>query len=91
MFFNLIRKGDIGFGEDYMQGKWETSDLYSLLLLALKNQTILSSLINGNRLSLLGKITEHRKNENTLNKSRDNIKYHYDLGTIFIHYGSTNL
>ena len=83
VFFNLIRKGDIGFGEDYMQGKWETSDLYSLLLLALKNQTILSSLINGNRLSLLGKITEHRKNENTLNKSRDNIKYHYDLGNDF--------
>ena len=83
VFFNLIRKGDIGFGEDYMQGKWETSDLYSLLLLALKNQTILSSLINGNRLSLLKKITEHRKNENTLNKSRDNIKYHYDLGNDF--------
>ena len=59
--FLAIRKGDIGFGEDYMQGKWETSDLYSLLLLALKNQTILSSLINGNRLSLLGKITKHRK------------------------------
>ena len=83
VFFNLIRKGDIGFGEDYMQGKWETSDLYSLLLLALKNQTILSSLINGNRLSLLGKIIKHRKNENTLNKSRDNIKYHYDLGNDF--------
>ena len=66
-----------------MQGKWETSDLYSLLLLALKNQTILSSLINGNRLSLLGKIKKHRKNENTLNKSRDNIKYHYDLGNDF--------
>ena len=83
VFFNLIRKGDIGFGEDYMQGKWETSDLYSLLLLALKNQTILSSLINGNRLSLLGKITEHRKNENTLKKSKNNIKYHYDLGNDF--------
>ena len=38
VFFNLIRK-DIGFGEDYMQGKWETSDLYSLLLLALMNQS----------------------------------------------------
>ncbi|GIR49949.1 MAG: hypothetical protein CM15mP58_20460 [Burkholderiaceae bacterium] len=35
--FNLIRTGDIGFGErSYMQGKWETSDLYSLLLLALR-------------------------------------------------------
>ena len=83
VLMNLIRKGDIGFGEDYIHGKWDTNNLHALLQLAVRNRDVLSALVDGNRLFLLGKLVKHRTNENTVSKATENIKYHYDLGNEF--------
>lgn len=47
---NLIRKGDIGFADDYRAGKWDTDDINQLVQVGLKNQTAMQDMVAGNKL-----------------------------------------
>ncbi|HEX4486122.1 MAG TPA: cyclopropane-fatty-acyl-phospholipid synthase family protein [Terriglobales bacterium] len=83
-FRRAVLGGDVGIGESYMQGEWSTPDLIAVVQLGVRN---LDRLEQGSR--LLGIVSRavdffsHRRNANTLDGSRRNISYHYDLGNDF--------
>jgi cyclopropane-fatty-acyl-phospholipid synthase len=80
---NLIRKGDIGFADDYRQGYWDTSDLIALTTLGLENRQALDQCIAGSTLSRALAMVSYLFKINTLQGSRKNIHAHYDLGNAF--------
>lgn len=80
---NLISKGDIGFAEDYRDGKWDTDDLIALNTLGLANRKALDNLVGNNYLSRLMAIMSYTLRNNTVRGSKKNIQAHYDLGNDF--------
>ena len=40
LYKDLVLRGDLGFAEGYIENKWETSNLNSLLKILLKNQQL---------------------------------------------------
>jgi cyclopropane-fatty-acyl-phospholipid synthase len=82
--------GDIGFGESYIDGDWETPDLTSLLgwfLLNLENAPTLTGSQQAKSLALnllrLGNRLGHLLRPNTRANARRNISAHYDLSDDF--------
>ena len=84
-FFNkVLSGGSIGFGEAYVEGDWDTTDLSGLLLLLAKNQEDLGRISRG--FSILAKHANRiyqRARRNTLERSKENIQAHYDLSNDF--------
>ena len=79
----ILRKGNVGFAESYMNGDFSTSNLKNLLIFAQQNES--SYLYNKQGkwfYKLLSKINNYL-NQNTKFKSQKNISYHYDLGNKF--------
>lgn len=83
VFPNIMRKGDIGFAEDYRAGKWETDDLNSLITLGLENKTAMHRLVTGNRMYRVFAMMSYLLRLNTVKGSKKNIHAHYDLGNDF--------
>ena len=83
LFEDVLARGDIGFGESYIDGAWESPDLTSLLTLLNRNREILGRAIHGQAWSLLIERLRHFRNANTRAGSRRNIMAHYDLGNDF--------
>ena len=83
MFEDVLARGDIGFGEAYIDGSWETPDLAALLTLFNRNRETLARAIHGRWWALLIERLRHFKNANTRAGSRRNIMAHYDLGNNF--------
>jgi cyclopropane-fatty-acyl-phospholipid synthase len=79
----LLRGGDIGWAEAYMEGDWDSPDLESLFRWALGNEAAMQQLIRGNLLLRLINRLRHLRRANTRKGSRRNIAYHYDLGNDF--------
>jgi len=80
----LVARGDIGLGEDYIAGAWETDDIEALISLFLLNLDRLENFAHGslwNRLSFVLLNTVVRRNNET--GSRRNIEAHYDVGNDF--------
>lgn len=80
---NLIRKGDVGFAEDYRAGYWDTDNLVALTTLGLVNRSALDNLIAGSKISRTVNSLSYLLRLNTLKGSRKNIHAHYDLGNEF--------
>ena len=80
---NMIRKGDIGFAEDYRAGNWETDDLTALTTLGLVNRRALDRLVTGNNFSRTLSMLSYLLRLNSLKGSKKNIHAHYDLGNEF--------
>lgn len=81
--------GDIGFGESYVDGDWETSDLTSLIQWVIGNIET-SGVMSGSKAKNIGfNLLEtfnkvgHFFNRNTKTGSAKNISYHYDLSNEF--------
>lgn len=83
MFEDVLARGDIGFGESYIDGAWESPDLACLLTLLNRNRDTLGRAIHGHGWSLLIERLRHFRNANTRAGSRRNIMAHYDLGNDF--------
>jgi len=84
-----ILYGDIGFGEAYVDGLWDTDNITNVIkwvLLNVENAPGLSGsktkAVALNLLKLLNKLS-HFKRSNTLEGSRKNISEHYDLNNDF--------
>ena len=80
--YNLIRGGSIGFAECYMRGEFETDDLSNLIELTARNiKTIykFSGLLD----FPLFNFVKNKIIKNTINRSKENIARHYDLGNDF--------
>ena len=80
---NMMRKGDIGFADDYRAGQWDTDDLTALLNLGLSNKQALDRLVLGNRLFRTLSTLSYLLRLNTVKGSKKNIHAHYDLGNSF--------
>jgi cyclopropane-fatty-acyl-phospholipid synthase len=80
-FLKLIFSGDVGAGESYMDGDWDSSDLPALLELLSRNQNQVETRNTGlSFFSILANRVLHLLRPNSLRGSRRNIQNHYDLG-----------
>ncbi len=80
---NLATKGDIGFAEDYRDGKWDSENLPALIYVALKNEDALNSYIYGTSFYRVVAQFVNFFKRNNLKGSKRNIQAHYDLGNDF--------
>jgi cyclopropane-fatty-acyl-phospholipid synthase len=80
----LVARGDIGLGEDYIAGTWETHDLEALIRFFILNIDELEGFANGNPLNRLA-FTLHNTlvRRNSLSGAKRNIEAHYDVGNDF--------
>lgn len=78
-----VARGDIGFGEGYMQGLWSTPCLTALLRLFAANRSAAESLIFGQWWATLWDQCRHLLRSNRKSQARKNISAHYDLGNDF--------
>ncbi|MBK1882415.1 class I SAM-dependent methyltransferase [Luteolibacter pohnpeiensis] len=88
-FKRCLFYGNIGLGEAYTDGLWETNDIQAVIswfilnMQALQGSDTSSSKLPGvNILKILSWLT-HLKRENSIETSRRNISEHYDLGNEF--------
>jgi cyclopropane-fatty-acyl-phospholipid synthase len=79
----VLKSGDIGFAEAYMDGDWTTPSLADLLRLFIANRREIESAIYGHWLGRLAYQVKHWLNRNNKTNSRKNIHAHYDLGNAF--------
>jgi cyclopropane-fatty-acyl-phospholipid synthase len=79
----VLRAGDIGFAESWIDGRWNTDDLHSVLLVAALNKRVLDAAIYGRWWGTLAARLRHLLNRNSRRGSRRNIAAHYDLGNDF--------
>lgn len=83
-FARLIREGDLGFCDAYLEGWWSTPDLQAFLdFLYAGNDTLLYDGFPGMALVRTYERLRHWMNRNTKSQARKNISYHYDLGNDF--------
>jgi cyclopropane-fatty-acyl-phospholipid synthase len=83
-FFNrLLRRGDIGGGEAYVDGDWSSPDPVAVARLFIANEAELSP---SPTLGALGRLRDrvlHVTRSNTRGQARRNIHAHYDLSNEF--------
>ena len=84
MFGRIVRGGNLGFCEAYLDGWFEVEpDLQNLLdLLLLNNEEVLHSLPGGPAAQILNRL-RHWLNRNSRSGSKRNIAAHYDLSNAF--------
>ncbi len=81
--------GDIGFGEAYQDGHWDSPDLVAVISWFCANADSAPTFSGSNNRDLftnIGRVANwlrHRLNRNTLSGSKVNIQAHYDLGNPF--------
>jgi cyclopropane-fatty-acyl-phospholipid synthase len=83
VFTNLMRKGDIGFADDYRSGLWDTDDINQLVQLGLQNQSAMQDMVAGSKLYNMISSLFYLFKINTVKGSKKNIHAHYDLGNAF--------
>lgn len=83
VFETVLRAGDIGFAESYIEGRWDTPDLARLLAVVAINHAALESAIYGRWWGALFYRVRHLLRANTRGQAKRNIQAHYDLGNAF--------
>jgi cyclopropane-fatty-acyl-phospholipid synthase len=79
----VLKAGDVGFAESWIEGAWSSPDLVALLTLFIANREAVESAIYGSWWGSLAYRVRHMFNRNTRRGSRKNIHAHYDLGNAF--------
>jgi len=80
----LAARGDIGFGEAYIQGLWDSPSIEDLTYVALANEQALGSHLHGSRWNqALFLLTDRFLRRNSKSGSKRNIQAHYDVGNEF--------
>lgn len=88
-FRRVVLYGNVGFGESYMAGEWESPDLCAVISWMIQNihaqqgQRASSFHLPGLNLLRGWNLMLHWLRPNTLKTSRRNISEHYDLGNEF--------
>ena len=78
-----LRRGDVGFAEGFIDGRWTSPDPVALLRLFLANRDALEAAVSGSRWGSLVDRLRHALHRNSRRGSRRNIHAHYDLGNRF--------
>lgn len=80
----LMARGDIGFGESYTEGLWDSPNIENLIRLILENDTHTFGVTTGSRLQKLAFLMKDRLlRRNSRSGSKKNISAHYDVGNDF--------
>ncbi|HEY2836705.1 MAG TPA: cyclopropane-fatty-acyl-phospholipid synthase family protein [Rhizomicrobium sp.] len=80
----ILARGDIGLGEEFIAGTWETNDVEALVSLFLLNLDQLENYSHGSFLNRLGFVIHNALvRRNSIAGSARNIKAHYDVGNDF--------
>jgi cyclopropane-fatty-acyl-phospholipid synthase len=79
----VLSAGDIGFGEGFMAGEWDTPDLSALLEAFTANLDRLQTLLEGSVVYRMVGAMAHALRRNSRAGSKRNILAHYDLGNAF--------
>ncbi|MET0607057.1 MAG: cyclopropane-fatty-acyl-phospholipid synthase family protein [Beijerinckiaceae bacterium] len=79
----MMSGGDIGLGEAFIRGEWDSPDLTAFLLLFCINHNAVETLLDGRALIRWWQRVRHFLNGNTKVGARRNIRAHYDLGNHF--------
>ncbi|MBR9649718.1 SAM-dependent methyltransferase [Thalassovita aquimarina] len=82
-FARLIREGDLGFCDAYLEGWWDTPDLQAFLDLMHAGNDEVYEGFPGMFLVRAYERMRHWMNSNTRKQAKKNISYHYDLGNDF--------
>ncbi|NIY72800.1 class I SAM-dependent methyltransferase [Marivivens donghaensis] len=83
LFSRLIREGDLGFCEAYMDGWWSTPDLMTFMDLIQDEADEIFDGFPGQALVRMYERMRFWLQSNTKTQARKNISYHYDLGNDF--------
>lgn len=80
----LAARGDVGLGETYVAGLWETTSIERLVAIALRNLDHFATFANPNRLNRFKfLIVDRLLRANSVKGASRNIKAHYDVGNEF--------
>ena len=82
-FARLVREGENGFCESYLDGWWTTPDLITLLDVLLLNGELFGSKLPGASFLRFYERIRHWWRSNSKAQAKRNIAYHYDLGNDF--------
>ena len=82
-FARLIREGDLGFADAYLDGWWSSPDLQALMDVVFKDNPALLDEFTGMALVRAYERTRHWLRGNSRTQAKKNIAYHYDLGNDF--------
>ena len=83
LFARLIREGDLGFSEAYMDGWWSTPDLMAFMDLVSDDAEAIYDGFPGQGLLRTYEKLRFWWQSNSKKQARKNISYHYDLGNDF--------
>jgi cyclopropane-fatty-acyl-phospholipid synthase len=80
----ILLEGSVGAGKSYIDGDWNTDDLQKLIELFIKNDTLFNNIESplARFLSWM-RTVGYKLNRNTIQRAKDNILAHYDLGNEF--------
>ncbi len=81
--WRLVRAGDVGLAEAYMDGDWWTPDLFAFLNFGLRNEQWLGATTSGTFARQFLNRLQHSFRRNSRRGSRRNIQAHYDIGNAF--------
>ena len=80
----IMARGDIGLGEEYIAGSWDTSSVEKLISLFLLNLDHFSDFSHGSMFNRLGFVIHNALvRRNSIAGSARNIQDHYDVGNDF--------
>ncbi|MEO3414113.1 cyclopropane-fatty-acyl-phospholipid synthase family protein [Roseovarius sp. CAU 1744] len=82
-FVRLIREGDLGFSDAYLEGWWSTPDLQAFMDFMHHDNDVIYDGFPGMGLLRAYERMRHWMNRNSRRQARKNISYHYDLGNEF--------
>ncbi len=80
---NAAKRGDIGLGEDYIEGLWESPDISALIELFCRNMEAFEPFAHGNLMHRLAFRAINLWRSGGRSQSRRNIRAHYDVGNEF--------
>lgn len=79
----VISGGDVAFGEAYMEGFWDSSNLADFLTFLALNSHALEDFFHARKIQALVLFFKNIFTKNTKKGSKKNIQAHYDLGNDF--------
>lgn len=82
-FARLIREGDLGFTDAYLEGWWSTPDLQTFMDVVTQDNPEVYDGFGGMALVRLYERIRHWLRSNSKRQAKKNIAYHYDLGNDF--------
>jgi cyclopropane-fatty-acyl-phospholipid synthase len=80
---HVIKSGEVGFGEAFLDNCWDSPDLTRLLTVLYLNEPHYKGPFEWNWVGKLKGYLAHRRRANTKTKAKENIEFHYDLGNEF--------